>query len=454
MIQRLRALWADDEGLGLVEVLVAITLMSVLLTSVAFTLTKQMSMQRDSRAREVGLDVAAQAIDAARAATDFSSLSSKTWTDSINGESFTITQTVTTYLQNSSGSPCDGTGSSSVAYKSISIAVRWTGMSAFAAPVRSQTLLSPSVTSYDPTLGNLAVKVRDGSGAGVEGAQVVTTGPSGTVTTYSDGAGCAFVDQRTPGSYTATASLAGYVTPEGLTAPSKSVTVQAAQTVAVAFELGVTATLTLTLPNGDYPPISSVPITLGNTSLVPSGRLTVAGTGTTRTLTNRFPYQSGYTVWTGSCDDADPEGAVPSALTMPANSPYLDVMSTINGGRYHPGVSRGAAVPALAVPNVNRGTVDMADVEVQVRNTANAAVAGAAVTMTHVPWDPATSAVYFPGCTAGETYALGTTTATGGFKVDVPYGYWDITSNVVGTTPVRVWLHPQVDSIVVVVNVP
>ena len=451
---RLRARPTGDAGLGLVEVMIAISLLTILLTSVAFTLTKQMSMQRDSKAREGALDVAAQAIDIARATSDFSTLSGKVWTDSNNGEAYSITQSVTTYLQNSSGSPCDGSGSSSVAYKEINVAVTWSGMSNPAAPVRSQTLLSPSVTSYDPTLGNLAVKVKDANGAAVEGALVATTGPSGSRTTYSDGAGCAFLDSLTPGAYTSTVSRSGFVTPDGTAAPSKSVTVQAAQTVAMSFELDVTATLTVRMPNGDYPPIAAVPITLGNTSLLPSGKVSVAGTGTPRVITSRYPYQSGYTVWTGTCDDADPEATLPTDLVPPASSPYLDVTSAANGGRYHPGASRGSVVPSLSVPSTNLGQVDMADVQVQVRNTANAVVPNATVTMTHVPWDASTGATYFPGCATGASYPLGATGTDGSLKADTPWGYWDFTTNVVGTTPTRVWLHPSSSEITVVVKTP
>jgi len=457
MILRMRERLSDESGLGLVEVMVAIALMTVLLTSAALTLTKQMTMQRDSKAREGALDIAAQAIDSARGSKDFSALNAATWTDTMNRETYTITRSVTTYLQNSSGSPCDGCGSSSVAYKQIGVAVSWSGMANPTAPVRSQTLLSPNVTSYDPTLGNLAVKVKNAGGAGVEGALVTTTGPSGTRTTYSDAAGCAFVEQLTPGTYTATVALSGYVTPTGQTTTSKTLTVQAAQTVAAAFELAVTSTLTISLPKAEYVPNASVPLTLGNTSLVPNGRLSVSGTGSPRVMTGRYPYQSGYTVWGGTCDDADPEGGVAADITaasMPAGSPYLSVMDATNAGKYHPGASRGSAITALPVPSTNSGTVDMADLQVTVTSTSRKAVAGLTVTMTHIPWDPATSATAFPGCANGESYVLGTTDAAGQLKADTPWGYWSFTTSAAGSTPLQLWLHPTSNIIAVAVTVP
>ena len=96
----------------------------------------------------------------------------------------------------------------------------------------------------------------------------------------------------------------------------------------------------------------------------------------------------------------------------------------------------------------------MADVQVQVRNTANAVVPNATVTMTHVPWDASTGATYFPGCATGASYPLGATGTDGSLKADTPWGYWDFTTNVVGTTPTRVWLHPSSSEITVVVKTP
>jgi hypothetical protein len=283
---------------------------------------------------------------------------------------------------------------------------------------------------------------------------VVSVGSSGTRTAYSDGAGCAFFEQLAAGTYTSTVSRTGYVDPTGSQAPSKSVTVQAAQTVAMSFELDVTATLTIRLPNGDYPPIAGVPLTLGNTSLLPSGRVSVAGSGTPRVLANRYPYQSGYTVWAGTCDDADPEGTLPVALVPPATSPYLDVSSAASGGRYHPGASRGAVVSAQPVPSTNLGQVDMAEVQVQVVTSANVPVSGATVTMAHVPWDASTGPSYFPGCANGESYSLGATATDGTLKADTPWGYWDFSTSVPGTTPTRVWLHPSTSTVTVVVTTP
>jgi hypothetical protein len=76
------------------------------------------------------------------------------------------------------------------------------------------------------------------------------------------------------------------------------------------------------------------------------------------------------------------------------------------------------------------------------------------VTMTHIPWDPATSATAFPGCPNGESYALGTTDATGQLKADTPWGYWSFTTSAAGSTPLQLWLHPTSNIIAVAVTVP
>jgi hypothetical protein len=111
-------------------------------------------------------------------------------------------------------------------------------------------------------------------------------------------------------------------------------------------------------------------------------------------------------------------------------------------------------VSALPVPFANAGQVDMADVVVSVTNAAGQPVAGATVTMNHVPFDPAASATSFPGCSAGESYTLGVTNATGQLSIATPYGYWDVSTTTAGATPARVWLHPQTTPIQVGVTVP
>ncbi len=59
-------------------------------------------------------------------------------------------------------------------------------------------------------------------------------------------------------------------------------------------------------PGLRLPPATSVPITVGNSGLTPSGTKTITGTGATRALTDLWPFPSGYQVWAGGCLANDP----------------------------------------------------------------------------------------------------------------------------------------------------
>jgi hypothetical protein len=156
-----------------------------------------------------------------------------------------------------------------------------------------------------------------------------------------------------------------------------------------------------------------VAVSLGNTALLPDGHQTFPGTGTPRDLVDRFPFASGYTVWAGSCDDADPEG------TNGANGPW------------YPTATRGTAVLAVSgtPPTV---PVVMARVLVDVRQDSTGdPIPDAQVTATH-----AGSAV----CDAPESFTLGTTDGDGELKASLPWGTWDFTvtgyTNAYAVTPV------------------
>ena len=57
---------------------------------------------------------------------------------------------------------------------------------------------------------------------------------------------------------------------------------------------------------------NAVPISLGNTHLLPLGVMPTSGSGNPRTITGLFPYADGYQTWAGACSDADPQGVSPS----------------------------------------------------------------------------------------------------------------------------------------------
>jgi hypothetical protein len=150
---------------------------------------------------------------------------------------------------------------------------------------------------------------------------------------------------------------------------------------------------------------ATLPIALGNTSLLPTGVKIVGGTANPQAVGSLFPYASGYQVWAGNCNDADPEGV------------------NASGTRYWPTSSR--PTPTNVTPGATTNvTLSLRSVNVLVRRSNGSGgftnVAGATVVAQHA---------VAPGCSAVQSYTLGVTASNGRIISGLPYGTWTIIAN-------------------------
>ena len=161
------------------------------------------------------------------------------------------------------------------------------------------------------------------------------------------------------------------------------------------------------------PTTGGIPVSLGNTHILPSGVTTVAGTGASRTLGSLFPFVDGWDLWGGRCSDADPEGVKPT------------------GGAYYVGASRTA--PVTVTPGgTSAGTRQPART-----HGADAHDDGDRAAERGRDRDPrrALGCERRPGVSpSGEVYTLGTTNASGNLTVGLPYGKWTISAPGTSTT--------------------
>ncbi len=201
------------------------------------------------------------------------------------------------------------------------------------------------------------MSVKNAAGLPSENVAVSLTQTGETQSTTSDG--CAFFAFENVGHlHREPRSGAGYVSDQGVATPTQSATVQVGGTTSIQFQYDRAATLTLTLRRlraaRRCPTSPGVPVSLGNTHILPTGVKVVAGTGTTRTIGSLFPYTDGWETWAGSCSDADPEGVKPT------------------GGPYYVGASRTAPI-SVTPGGTSSGVVTMPALTVQTRTTLGAA---------------------------------------------------------------------------------
>jgi prepilin-type N-terminal cleavage/methylation domain-containing protein len=407
--QRLIRARRDEAGFTIIELVVALSVFALMAGSIALTIKSGLNLSRNNRNRSIAANLASQEMDAVRQAK-FTTLplGLVQSTQSVDGVGYTVKRESEWVAINASSGPCDAQGGNPQVLR-VTVSVYWPNQGGVP-PATSSTELTPPVGAYDPNSGHIAVKVLDRNAAPAAADPVTVTGPgvNRTITTSSDG--CAFFDHLVANTYTVTLGAAGFVDRQGTPSPNQSVSVVVGAVASVAFDYDQAATLALTLtPSGGGTIPLTLPVSVGNNAFLPSGSKTFSGNGLVRSISNLFPFLSGYEVWAGDCADADPEGQKP-----------------LSGGAYWPGAQRAPALEATP-GGTTTGTVTVPSFEVD-------------VTKAGLPHGPdSVVAVHGSdnGCGSGETVALGLTGVNGKLQAALPYGTWTI--QVTGHSPAGSW---------------
>ncbi len=242
---RLHDMKSDDNGLSLVEVVVAMVLFAMIVTGTLYSMLTILTTTRDSRNEQVAANLAAQDIDLARDYDDVFKLLPTTYDIPLNGDVFTVTRQ-TEWVNTTGNDVKCGSGGTALSYKRVNVSVTWGNMRAGAKAVRADTVVDPNSRITDPTKGTIFVRVNDESGVGNPGV-TVTVSPSASAngattpnpnSVITDASGCAYILKVTPGNYDVkvTQSSGTYVDDvDQLTAASKFTGVQANSTASVSF---------------------------------------------------------------------------------------------------------------------------------------------------------------------------------------------------------------------------
>jgi len=389
----------DERGLTLLELVVAIALLSIMMIGIAATVSSGLNLSRTDRNRSVAANLAAQEMDTVRE-SNFTTLVSRTTTQNVDNVPFSVRRDLTWVSKSATSGPCDASGGTPQVLR-VEVTVTWPDMHGVN-PVQTDTVMSPPVGSYDPNTGHIAVKVLDRDANPQDNAVVNLSGPK-TASLPTNEQGCAFFTFLTPGTYTVTLATTGDVDRQSNPNPAQVVGVNLGQISAVQFDYDQAASLNLTLqPSSGGVLPTDLPLTIANSHFLGNGTQPYSGTGTSRTIGNLFPAEEGYTVWPGQCADADPQGQ--------------QIVGGVAAGAYWPNAVRAPAV-ATTPGATTVGTVTVPTVTLTVKDGTGTAVPGVSLTATHAADNI---------CTAGETHVLGTTDANGQLVVGVPYGHWTV----------------------------
>jgi prepilin-type N-terminal cleavage/methylation domain-containing protein len=403
----------DEAGLTMVEVMVSIVIFAIAASALVMGLVYSKKSVRDSRLRVQAANLASRESEIVR--NEFTASPSGPVTLGatslvsnphpltggtagqplvVDNTPFSIKRTVQWIPSGSGSSPCDGGTAVTYPTLDVHIEVTWPTMNG-TKPVVSNTILTPPKGTLNSNLGFVAVKVTGSTGAGVEGLPVVLSGASGPFSRTTESDGCTVFQVSSLGSYTATLNTAGYVTSDGLTTTSKTVSVAAGtlQVVPFAYDRAASITTTLSTLTGYNLPSTLPPVTAYNTGLATTNyQLGFPSTAATITLTNLWPFSSGYSLWPSNCYQADPG----------------------NAGGTRTGVS------SLTPGGTATAAISLAPVQVTVRDGSNNPVSGATVLAT-----PVTST----GCATAPAESplnLGTTSSTGVLQGSIPSGQYTL----------------------------
>lgn len=393
-----------DEGMTLVETVVAMVVFAVFAAAAASYLLNTLGVERGNTQRVTAANLAAQQIELVRGVATLSLVdgTSDLVQPQLGGTTYTLHQTVHFVASAAGESVCNGT-STRLAYKLVTVTVTWPGMGSVK-PVRSDTLksLGLGVGQADVRKGTVAVGVTDGAGAPRSGTTVAIS-PSGLSTT-TDTDGCAVFPNLDPAvTYTATLTAPGSVGRQGEATVTSPFTVLAGKVVRLPLGYAPRGALSVatTAPAGYSPPStlavsvdSSVLLTPSPRALPDCAGVAVAPqncvTGTPRTDSALFP--AVYTAWAGTCTDARP--SAPQSVA----------------------VASGATTAV---------TSSLGALQLKLSSTTQTSLAGATLYAVHAPGG---------SCPTGESYPL-TVVSPSERGLALPPGTWSVSKNPDGTSP-------------------
>jgi prepilin-type N-terminal cleavage/methylation domain-containing protein len=402
---------SSEDGLTLVELLVAMTIFTMVALSLAYTLQNALVTTRDARNRVQAANLAARELEIVR--NDFGATTTAPGTLGatstvtnphalpgqaagqplrVDGTDYTVVRHVE-WLPGGTGSdPCDG--GSAISYPSIGVNVKvtWNAMRG-TKPVESNTILTPPKNTLNTPTAFVAVKITGASGTGLGGVPVTLSGPAGSPVVTSADDGCAVFALTTMGTYSATIGSTGYITMDGQLGATKSGIVAATgtlQQVSFSYDRAVSLTAAFTTDGVHALPSPLPGLTYFNQGLTPFAKKTAVTAAVSTTLGSLWPFSDGYAVWGGTCAQSDPAVA---------------------------GQSRPA--PVVVLPG-SSGSValKLAPVSVSVTTMTDVPLVGYKVFAT--PADTTSCA------TPVATLALGTTDATGRVLSSLPGGVWNV----------------------------
>lgn len=407
-----------DEGVTLIEVVIALTVLAVLAIAVNITLLDGLAVSKAGRQRVAAANLASREIEIARnqfrssdaGALALAASGTKTnpnplsgSTVEVDGVPYTVQRSVQWLPTGNGQSPCDGGSLVNHPSLRVDVAISWPNMRT-AKAVTSTTLLTPPKGLLgSTTLSYVAVKVLNAAGQPAQSVQVNATGPGGAFTQSTDSAGCAVFQVGTPGSYAIVTDMAGWVDQTSTQRGEKSVVALSGQLARIQTTYDRATSLDISLStDAGYPLPAALP-SVNHEKLnaaLSRVRVTTPSAGLVTRVDGLWPSKDGYSTWSGACADSDPAG---------------------------PPTSGSRAAPVVAPPGgVGAVTARLAPLDITVEQLDSSLV--------RIPAPGAVVTATSQNCSGNpeRTVSLGSADGAGRLKASLPFGSWVLTATYSG----------------------
>ncbi|MFD1721179.1 type IV pilus modification PilV family protein [Amnibacterium endophyticum] len=414
---------ASDEGLTLIEVMVAMLVFAILSTGIVAGLSTITRMTADDRARVTAQNLASREIDRMRALADpFKVMAATTAADragvawTVDGRTYTVKRGVSWITQAGVDASCGG--SSALFALRINVRVTWPGMLANTAPVQDDTLLAPTAGLSNDTTGGIVTSITDDQSAPQQGVGVTVKANTGGTTPAqqpadTDSEGCSYAGNLAPGNYDVTLSKNGWIDGNQDATPTKTVSVTKGATTVPQFAPYAKAASYRTAFQ-PRPAVASIPSgysmqlpTSFDTTFMSGDNISVDSSAAQSKITPRYPYAAGYGVIAGRLQS--PDGTKTCAAVDPAAWGAGKVGTT----------QLQSGAPQRATAYAASGDSTYAYVPM-------GAVLVTAPAGTYVGATQAPSAAGTPSCDVSSTYIYGFVSDGSPRLIGLPYGSWRI----------------------------
>ncbi len=418
---------SSEDGLSLVEVLVAMMIFAMLVVGIGYSLINILKMTRDSQSRETAVSLASSELDAARAIGDPFKILNVDRTITVDNTTYSISRKAVWVTPGGTAETC-GSGGAALQYKTVSVSVSWNGLSDSAA-VKADTAIVPTTRINNPDLGTILVSVKNASGLGNAGVSFTAKPATGDalVTTPTNADGCSFLLSVTPGMYTVKLLGSNNMDIDQVENPEVTLDVKAGASAQFGFQYDKRGTYVMSYASNDgTTPQLTLPNNLTTTFINTISRYTTIVPTAANLQGSKILYaaSAGYEVVAGTfipgtelgstCASVNP-AAWPDTTTPPiAVSPKSPKAFTLPGG-------------TSATTPVPMGTLKVTGTSskkyVYAISQAVALAEGQ------------------PGCDTAKKYTFSTTFAAGGSTMNIalPFGSWALyesTAQDSGGTPI------------------